>query len=306
MPKVPAGNGSAGQISRFLMPRILGSTGIFENPSMPKAPLTSRDKGISYQHGKYALITGATSGIGKAFAFEFAREGYNLIITGRRNAEINRFAAELRIKYRIRVDVFIGDLAVKKDMNGLLDLAENKKPIEILVNNAGFGLAEKFSTDRVNNQLKMLDVHVTAPLRLIHKVAPQMISRKSGTIINVTSMAAFIPTSDNAMYSGTKSFLTSFTESLFLELHQYGIRVQCLCPGFTQTNFHAKLDKSKLAVPVPWLKWMEPSEVVNYSLLGLKRDEIICIPGSSNRAILGLLSFMPRRLYYYLMNRAYN
>lgn len=256
---------------------------------------------ISYRNGKTALITGATSGIGREFAYNFARLGYDLVIIGRRKNEISIVASHLRNKYHVRVDVIIADLSVRKDMNRLLKFVDNRKSIEVLVNNAGYGLSEKFAEDQINNQLKMLKVHVTAPLLLIHRVLPQMIRQGKGSIINVTSLAAYAPCSDNTMYTSTKSFLTNFTESLFLDLNQYGIRVQCLCPGFACTDFHNKLIPKKKLVNNHFINWMEPSDVVRYSLHCLETGKIICIPGMTNRMIVGLISMLPRRIYYFLI-----
>ncbi len=250
---------------------------------------------------KTAVITGATSGIGKEFAYSYARLGYDLIITGRRKNEISNVASDLRLQYRVRVDVIITDLAVRNDLQRLLKVIDRKKHIEVLVNNAGYGLSEKFTEDQINNQLKMLKVHVTAPLLLIHKVLPQMIRQRKGSIINVTSLAAYTPNSDNAMYTSTKSFLTNFSESLYMDLNRYGIRVQCLCPGFARTDFHNKLRLKKELTNHHFINWMDPSDVVKYSLHCLETGRILCIPGLANRMMVGFISILPRRFYYYLM-----
>jgi short-subunit dehydrogenase len=253
--------------------------------------------------GKTVLITGATSGIGREFAYNFARMGYDLIITGRRKNEIFVVASALRKKYGVRVDVILADLSERNDLQRLLRFIKNKKNIEVLVNNAGFGFSEKFAHDQINNQLKMLKVHVTAPLLLIHKVLPQMIRQRKGSIINVASLAAYAPNSANTMYTSTKSFLTNFTESLFMDLNQYGIRVQCLCPGFTQTDFHCNLTLRKDLVKNHFINWMDPADVVKYSLHCLETGKIICIPGLANRIIVSVISILPRRLYYFLIGR---
>ncbi len=258
---------------------------------------------------RYAVITGATSGIGKEFAFQFARMGYHLILTGRQRNVITNVAFEIRKSYQIEVNILIVDLSFKKDLQKLLKILERKNNIEVLVNNAGFGFTEKFNEDDVKHQLNMLNVHVIAPLQLIHKVLPQMIQLKKGTIINVTSLAAFTPTSDNAMYTSTKSFLTNFTESLYLQLSNAGIRVQCLCPGYTHTNFHNKQGLSGEFISKRINNWMEPAEVVNYSLYCLEKGKIICVPGVTNRLLVSLISVLPRKIYYiftaYIVNKVY-
>ena len=299
----PCGKEENDSITKLLSPNASDAARFVVNSTSQKIHNADNSRLKTPQKRKSALITGATSGIGKAFAFEFARKGYDLIITGRRQQEIYAVADQLKKDYKIRVTVLTIDLSVHDDLARLIKLVQKKKNIEILVNNAGFGLSEKFYEDQVNNQLKMLKVHVTAPLVLIHRIIPQMIKQGSGTIINVASLAAYTPTPDNAMYTGTKSFLINFTESLHMELHNYGIRVQCLCPGLTHSDFHNKLNKIKLPVSGHRFIWMNPAEVVNYSLNCLEKDKIICIPGASNRAMVGIISIMPRRFYYFLMNR---
>jgi short-subunit dehydrogenase len=148
----------------------------------------------------------------------------------------------------------------------------------------------------------MLKVHVNAPVMLIHKVLPQMISNRTGVIINVSSLAAFIPTAGNSMYSSTKSFLVNFTESLHMDVGKFGIRVQCLCPGFTRTDFHKNLNvpwESRFG----WLHWMQPEEVVEYSVSCLNKGQVICIPGFVYRVISHLAGAVPRNLYYLIAHK---
>ena len=289
-------------IFRFILPGTKSSGRTLRE--IESSVLQKNESGIDLSsccRGKSALITGATSGIGKEFAFSFARRGYDLIITGRRKHKISLVASELRDKYDVRVDVIIADLSVRNDLNRLLKFIEKRQDIEVLVNNAGYGLSEKFTEDRINNQLKMLKVHVTAPLLIIHKILPQMISQRKGSIINVTSLAAWAPNSGNTMYTSTKSFLTNFTESLFMDLNPYGIRVQCLCPGFARTDFHNHLRSKKELASNHFIHWMEPSAVVKYSLSCLETGKIVCIPGMINKMLIGLISILPRRLYYFLI-----
>jgi short-subunit dehydrogenase len=252
---------------------------------------------------KLAIITGATSGIGKAFAHCFARQGYDLLITGRRREVIAGVAGEIRREYGVKVNVVIADLSVKEDVMALLQTVGMQHNIEVLVNNAGYGMNLNFSQDEINHQLDMMSVHVNAPLMLIHKVLPQMIERRSGIILNVSSMAAYFPASGSTLYISTKSFLKSFTESLFLDVGRYGIRVQCLCPGFTTSDFHKDLNILTDRIKHGLLPWMEPSAVVKYSLNCLEKGKIVCIPGRWNRLLTLLVSVMPRSLYYRLSLR---
>ncbi|MBN2612932.1 MAG: SDR family oxidoreductase [Bacteroidales bacterium] len=272
----------------------------------PKSKTLSLYENKSFVEQKpVAIITGATSGIGKEFAYRFASLGFNLIITGRRKNIISQTASEIIKNYKVNVKVVIADLSVKKDMDNLLKTIEAQKNIEVLVNNAGFGLYETFETHKIKNQLTMLKVHVAAPVILIDKVIPQMVINKKGIIINVTSLAAYTPTAHNAMYTSTKSFLTSYSESLAMQLQKYGIHVQCLCPGFTITDFHKKADYQKNLLPAGIVNWMSPSQVVDYSLEHLKNGKVICIPGAANRFLMHLISIVPRKMYYYLTNHYY-
>jgi short-subunit dehydrogenase len=212
---------------------------------------------------------------------------------------LNEVADELTDRFRIKVFKVIADLSVKKDVQCLLHVVEKLQRIDILVNNAGYGLNARFHQDDIENQLKMLQVHVTTPIILIHKVLTPMINARRGVIINVSSMASYTPTADNSMYAGTKSFLRNFTISQHLALRQYGIKVQCLCPGFTHTDFHRKIGIAPNFKNI-WAGWMEPREVVRYSISHLGNYRVMCIPGRWNRMVLKLLSVIPANLQYFL------
>lgn len=258
------------------------------------------------ENRQMAVITGATSGIGREFARSFARLGYDLLITGRRRDVIAGVAAEIRKEYRVKVRVVIADLSVKEDVASLLQVIGMQQNITALVNNAGYGMKLSFSEDEIDHQLDMVSVHVDAPLMLIHKVLPRMIENRSGIIINVSSMASYFPTSGGAMYTGTKSFLRSFSESLHLDVGRYGIRVQCLCPGFTVSDFHRNSNLMTDKIRNGLLPWIEPSAVVQYSLKSLERGMVVCVPGFRNRFLVWLASVMPRNLYYHLSLRLEN
>ncbi len=246
---------------------------------------------------KTALITGATSGIGAAFAEEFARRGYDLIITGRRKEKINKLADEMSRKYNINVEVIIIELSNKQEVEKLVEKVKNQN-IDVLINNAGFGIKSSYYESNFEKWERMLDVHVTCPMKLVHAVLPNMKERGSGTIINVSSLSALLFIPENCIYSATKSFLKVFTETLHLELRGAGIRVQALCPGFTKSDFHEKMgmDKSR-QVNKGLMKWQTPQEVVDISLKYLEKDKIICVPGFSTRAMVFLLSLLPRSVY---------
>jgi short-subunit dehydrogenase len=275
----------------------------FLHPSIKNHMLSQPVKADISKTRKLTVITGATSGIGKAFAHHFARQGYDLLITGRRREVITGVAEELKNNYSINVEVVIADLSKNEDLSLLLQIIGKKKNIEVLVNNAGYGMRVKFREDEIDHQIAMLKVHVHAPLMLIHKVLPMMMEKKNGTIINVSSLAAFLPTSGNAMYTSTKSFLMSFTESLHMDVRHYGIRVQCLCPGFTYSDFHRDRDINPDSMGRGIMRWMNPADVVDYSMQCLDNRKILCIPGIINRVLSLLIAGMPRNLYYLIAVR---
>jgi short-subunit dehydrogenase len=248
------------------------------------------------------LITGASSGIGEAFAWRFAALGFNLIITGRNINKLENIASELRTRFSIKVETLIAELSSEKDLNNLLRVIKQHNDISILVNNAGFGSGEQFCKNKIGCHLQMIRVHVVACLKQIHAVLPQMLHRQEGVIINVSSMAAFIPAPGSSIYSATKLFLSSFSESLALELKGTGIVVKCLCPGFTRTGFHNNLSLKNRSCSNRFPCWMKAESVVETCLRSLSKSTIICVLGIFNRLVLHFISLLPRRLYYGIIN----
>lgn len=256
---------------------------------------------------KTALITGATSGIGKEFARRFAGFGYNLIITGRRENKINVVADEIRKEFNISVEVIIVELSAASELEKLIKIVENRN-IDILVNNAGFGLNAFYYEANLDSFLKMETVHVKVPMEITYAVLKGMIRRDNGTIINVSSDGAFLLAPKNTVYSSTKAFLKTFTEGLNLEMKTKGknIKLQALCPGLTRTDFHEKMgmDKSR-QIDKGMIKWNTPKFIVDCSLKALKKDRVVCIPGAKTRFLIGVLNLLPRKSYYNFMINFY-
>lgn len=251
---------------------------------------------------KCVLITGATSGIGKAYAQRFAKEGYNLILTGRRKEKIHAFAKELEKEYHVHVETTIVELSNHKEVDEMIQYVMDKR-IDILVNNAGFGANNLFHEEDLSILEKMVDVHILATMKLTHAVLPGMILRGEGTIINISSESAFLLIPKNATYSGTKAFLKNFTESLYLDLMDTGVKVQVVCPGFTRTDFHEKMgmDKSR-QTDHGLMKWMSPDQVVDIAMRDLAKNKVVCIPGKYTRMLINLFNLFPRRFYYKFMH----
>lgn len=248
-----------------------------------------------------AVITGATSGIGAAYAARFAEEGYDVIITGRRKEKIEAFADRIRKEQGVNVEVVLAELSSKEMVQELVERINIRK-IEILVNNAGFGASRLYQDYNLEVMEQMAKVSVLTPMKLIRAVLPGMIERGSGTVINISSGNAFLVTPKSSVYSGTKAFLKNFTEGLHLDLMSTGIKVQVVCPGFTKTDFHSKMgmDKSKQK-DKGLIKWMSPEKVVDISLRDLKKNKVVCIPGLYTKILIKLHNLLPRKIYYNLI-----
>jgi len=248
---------------------------------------------------KTAIITGATSGIGAEYAKQLASLGYDLVITGRREEIIGKLADELKEKNNVKVDVVITELSEQDGVRKLIDFIAPIENIDMLINNAGFGLNKYFIRSDIDFQVRMNDVHTTASMKLIYAVLPKMIRQKHGNIINVASVAGMCPLVRDIVYCGSKAFLITFSEALYMEVMEKGIKIQALCPGFTHTDFHGKLELSRSDhKKMGKLNWMTSEEVVRYSLKRLKKNKVVCIPGFSNRLMVKATHLIPRSLYY--------
>ncbi len=253
---------------------------------------------------KTALITGATSGIGRAFAERYASMGYNLIITGRRKSVIEKAAEEISNRTGVKVNVILAELSDEAGIRKVLKSIDKAGRIDVLINNAGFGLNNLFYDETIENHLRMIRVHIDAAVRLTHRVLPGMVKSCSGIIINVSSLGSFLPTPFNSIYGGTKAFLNIFSGSLHVELRSKGIKFQSLCPGFTSTDFHMQMGVEE-DIKKDVKHWMKPEDVVSCSIKALSKGKIVCIPGFGNNALRLLPLIMPDRLYYRVINHIY-
>ena len=245
-----------------------------------------------------ALITGATSGIGAAYASWLAKDGYDLILTGRRAEKINALAAELSQSYGSDVDVNLIELSDSTQVDGFLDRIKDRD-IHLLINNAGFGTVKFFFQEPLELQEQMVRAHILAHMKIIYAILPKMIQKGVGVVINVASSGAYLPSPKTATYSGTKAFWRAFTECLHLELEGTGIQVQVVCPGLTRTDMHSRLGIPDEYTP-DWgpFHWMVPDEVVECSLRCLKKKRIVCIPGRLTRMQIFMRQITPESLYY--------
>jgi uncharacterized protein len=253
-------------------------------------------------NAKTALITGATSGIGAAFASKFASLHYDLIITGRRQEKLAAFAAELKKNYNVAVEVIQTELSSEKDLAELTAKIKSIKNLEILVNNAGFIRINNFWEEDLFAHDNMIQVQILAVMKLTYAALPGMIANRKGAIINVASIMAFFPFATQAIYAASKSFVSLFSETLYSELKnkKTGVYVQSLCPGPTfsdiyqrkEANISVALQKQKR--PWLWRHRVTPQYVVEKSLHSMQKNRSLCIPGWRNKLIIviGLLRRM--------------
>lgn len=245
-----------------------------------------------------ALITGATSGIGAEYARRLAADGYNLILTGRRETKIKVLADELSNSYGSDVEVILVELSDSAQVDKLIENIKSRD-IHFLVNNAGFGTTKFFHQEPFELQKKMVAVHVLAHMKTIYAILPKMIEKGTGVIINVSSSGAFLPSPKTVTYSGTKAFLHAFTESLHMELEGTGVQVQVVCPGLTRTDMHVRLGIPEEYAP-DWgpFQWISTQEVVECSLRYLKKKKVLCLPGRLTRLQVFMRHIIPEALYY--------
>ena len=245
-----------------------------------------------------AFITGASSGIGAAFARRLARDGYDLVLHGRREHLLAPLCRELETSHGVRAEYLLAELSSPEGVALTRQRLERVERLALLVNNAGSGSTKLFHEEDLAGQEGMVHTHVVAALHLCHAAIPKMKRQGGGTIINVSSTASFTPGRRSATYCAAKSFLTTFSEALHLEVRGDGIRVQALCPGFTTTDFHSRIGQTIR----PSLRriFMTPEAVVDRSMKDAKRGTVVSVPGWTYRAVRQAARLIPRRLYYML------
>jgi uncharacterized protein len=232
-----------------------------------------------------ALITGASSGIGAAYARRLASLGFNLVLVARREERLNALAEHIRMVYAVQVEVLPADLTTPEGIDQVESRVLEGKSINFLVNNAGYGFRSRFIETPVQATLDMINCHTIASVRLTRAALPGMVACRYGAVINVSSLSAFVPTSRAVTYSASKMYLNNFSEALHIELVGSGVRVQALCPGYTQTGFHNSPQFAEIKEYLPGWMWSSADEVVDASLTALWQDQVLCIPGGLNKVI---------------------
>jgi short-subunit dehydrogenase len=240
-----------------------------------------------------AVVTGASAGIGKEFCERLAARGYDLLVVARDAARLQTLRGALENRHGISVDVFPADLTIEDDVTRLVGLIAASPSLTLVVNNAGFGTRGTLADASPAQQEAMIRLHALAPMRLIQAALPILLGKNRGGIINVSSVASFLYSAGNANYCATKAYLTTFSEGLAAELRGSGVRVQALCPGFTRSEFHQRMQVDSGSLP-GWL-WMSAENVVESSLRSLERGgPVIWVPGFRYKLAVLLLRHLPR------------
>lgn len=239
-----------------------------------------------------ALITGASSGIGSVFARKLAGRGYDLVLLARREDRLRALAAELPVKS----EIVVADLSREEGIATAERAIRDCAGLEMLVNNAGFGTLGRFWEAKIEGQTQMHEVHIMATMRLTHAALKEMVPRGRGGVISVSSVAAFGQNPGNVSYCSTKAWINSFTEGLDMELRSVGspVKVQALCPGFTVTEFHDVVGIDPRTVPS--FLWMKAEDVVETSLAGLERGEVIVVPGWKYKIGAAFMKHLPHSI----------
>jgi short-subunit dehydrogenase len=245
---------------------------------------------------RLALVTGASAGLGTSFARHLARRGFDLALTARRRDRLEEIADHLRREPGVDVHCIPTDLARPEAPSVILDqLSAAGRHVDVLINNAGYGLPGTFAETTWADQTAFTQVMVTAPAELAHRVLPGMQARGYGRIINVASVAALVPAAaGHTLYAASKAFLVRFSQSLHLEGRAHGVHVSALCPGFTYTEFHDVNGTRELArSSTPGWLWLDADRVVADGWRAVEANRPLCVPGAIYKAITGGARLVP-------------
>jgi short-subunit dehydrogenase len=248
-----------------------------------------------------ALVTGASAGIGAAFARHLAEKNYDLVLVARRADRLQALATELHRDHGVRAEVVAADLSDSTAPAAIIDRArELAMPIDVLVNNAGLSAHTKFSDTPWESVAAELQIMVTAVTELTHRVIPGMKERQFGRIVNLSSIAAVSPPGEGLLYTGIKSYVLNMSQSLDMELKPHGIHVTALCPGFTHSEFHDVMGTRDAADRLPGFLWQQPDAVVREGWDAVTAGKPVCIPGLVNKVSAAIMRPIPGRIGYYL------
>lgn len=246
---------------------------------------------IHYQ-GQWAVVTGASSGFGRGLAAQLANRGMSLVLTGRDKVRLEETAGQIDSAAPVMLETVVADLSTRSGVSTLLDHVADR-PVEVLVNNAGFGSYGRFAEANQDREADEVAVDVSAVVALARAFLPGMLARRSGGILNVASTIAFQPAPYQAVYGASKAFVLSFSQALWAEARPAGVAVTALCPGPTRTGFVDGLgsDADRTAI---YRRLGEPEPVIEAGLRGLERGRAVVIPGMRNKLIVASGRFTPR------------
>lgn len=243
-----------------------------------------------------ALVTGASRGIGEAFARSLAGRGCDLVLVARDELRLGELADELKSSQGVEVEVLAADLADAAALERVADrLADGERPIDVLVNNAGFGTYGRHHELDVAGEIGMIDTNISALVRLTHAALESMVLRGRGGVLNVSSMGALQPSPTFAVYSATKSFVTNYSQAVREEVKDLGVNVCVLMPGFTRTEFQASAGMESTSQIPDWM-WQSADEVAEAGLAALEAGKATVVPGTMNKAVAALVGVTPDRL----------
>ncbi|MGC2997630.1 SDR family NAD(P)-dependent oxidoreductase [Streptomyces sp. G35A] len=237
-----------------------------------------------------ALITGSTAGIGAAFARRLAADGHNLVLVARDTGRLREQATELHDRHGIEAEVLTADLAEDEGIEAVAArLGDRRSPVDLLINNAGFGNKGRYLDVSMTDELRMLKVHCEAVLRLTSAAAEAMRERGRGGVVNVASVAAFLP---RGTYGASKAWVVQFTQGAARDLADSGVRLMALCPGFVRTEFHDRAGMGTDNIP-NWM-WLDADKVAAAALADLARGKSVSIPDPRYKALMGAAKLVPR------------
>lgn len=240
----------------------------------------------------WALVTGPTSGIGRSFAHALAARGHDLVLVARDRERLARLSAELESTYGVHTEVLAADLVDREQLARVeARLADRTQPVRLLVNNAGFGIKDRFTDSPLDQEQAQLDVLVVAVMRLTHAALRTMVAEQTGQIVNVSSVAGFL---QRGSYSAAKAYVTKLSQWAHHEYAAKGVQVMALCPGFVRTEFHQRLGSDTDSAPR--LLWLEPDRLVAEALADLDAGRSLSIPSKRYKVIVAVIRIVPASL----------